>query len=103
MSENSIYWNIYEIKTQFSSINGVMLRGKIRKLCLENKRNVLVENTEDIEKSVRFAIPINDDPFLIKEYLNSILSDVNINLVLENVPNPVLSKLKVNIEDRYKL
>ena len=35
--------------------------------------------------------------------LNSILSDVNINLVLENVPNPVLSKLKVNIEDRYKL
>jgi hypothetical protein len=98
-----INWDIYEIKTKKTQINGVMLRGRIRKLCLLNNRNVLVENTQDIEKSVRFAIPSKENPYLINEYLNKIISDVSIELVQENIPNPVLSKLKVNNDERYTL
>ena len=39
----------------------------------------------------------------IKEFLNNLLPDATIELVRENVANPVLSKLKVNIEDRYTI
>ncbi|MBT6773860.1 hypothetical protein HOA91_00670 [Candidatus Woesearchaeota archaeon] len=39
----------------------------------------------------------------IKEFLNNLLPDATIELVRENVPHPVLSKLKVNIEDRYTI
>ena len=103
MHKELIKWDIYEIRTKSIPINDVMLRGRIRKFCLENNRNVLVENTQDIEKSARFAIPSGEDSSAIQEYLNKILSDVSIVLVRENIPNPILSKLKVNIEDRYTL
>ena len=103
MNKKLVSWDIYEIQTKETSINGVMLRGRIRKLCLELNRNVLVENTQDIEKSVRFAIPSKEDPVEIIDYLRKILPDVSVSLVLENTPNPILSKLKVNIEDRYSL
>ncbi len=103
MTSKLIYWDIYEIQTKETPIRGVMLRGKIRKLCLEQKRNVLVENTQDKEKSVRFAIPSKEDSSLIVEYLHSTLPDVTIERVEEHIPNPVLSKLKVNITDRYTL
>ena len=39
----------------------------------------------------------------IKEFLNNLLPDATIELVRENVANPVLSKLKVNIDDRYTI
>tara|TARA_Y100000310_G_C20494056_1_gene720658 strand:- start:425 stop:736 length:312 start_codon:yes stop_codon:yes gene_type:complete len=103
MFKELILWDIYEIKTESSPITGVMFRGRIRKFCLENNRNVLVENTQDIEKSVRFAIPSGEDPSKINEYLKTIISDVKVELVKESVPNPVISKLKVNIESRYTL
>ena len=103
MFKEIIYWDIYEIKTKSTPVNGVMLRGRIRKFCLENNRNVLAENTLDIENAVRFAIPSGEDSSAITEYLNKILPDVSVDLVRENVPNPILSKLKVNIEDRYTL
>lgn len=103
MSMEIIYWDIYEIKTKTTPINGVMLRGRIRKFGLEKKRNVLAENTQDIERSVRFAIPCGEDASIIKEYLNKIIPDVSVELVRENIPNPVLSKLNVNIEHRYTL
>jgi hypothetical protein len=103
MYQELLKWDIYEIKTKSTPITGVMLRGRIRKFCLENKRNVLVENAQDIKESVRFAIPAGEDSAAIQKYINKILSDASINLVEEDVPNPVLSKLKVNIEDRYTL
>jgi hypothetical protein len=96
-------WDVYEIQTEDSSINGVMLRGRIRKLCLEEGLNVLTENTQDIENSVRFAVLTEEPADHIIEYLTEILPDVRITKVLEETPNPVLSKLKVNIEDRYTL
>ena len=103
MFEKIIKWDIYEVITLSTAINGVMLRGKIRKIGLENNRNVLAENTQDINNSVRFAIPTGEDPAIFLDYLNKILPDVNVELVKENIPNPVLSKLKINIEDRYSL
>ena len=96
-------WNIYEVTSENIPINGVMLRGRIRKLCLENNQNVLVENTQDIDKSVRFAVLSEESPTSIISYLKNILPDINIALVLENIENPILSKLKVNKEERYKI
>ncbi|MAG02316.1 hypothetical protein CMI42_03185 [Candidatus Pacearchaeota archaeon] len=103
MYRELINWDIYEIRTKSTSINGVMLRGRIRKFCLESNRNVLAENTEDIENSVRFAIPTGEGPEDLKGYLHKIIPDVSIELVKANIPNPILSKLKVNIGDRYEL
>lgn len=98
-----IRWDIYEIQTEKTTITGVKLRGRIRKFCLENNRNVLVENTQDIQNAVRFAIPSKEDVSSIKEYIKKIILDSSIKLVRENIPNPVLSKLKINIEDRYNI
>jgi len=52
MFKEIIKWDIYEIRTDSTPINKVMFRGRIRKFGLENKRNILAENTQDIEKSV---------------------------------------------------
>lgn len=102
MTKEIIKWDIYEIQTNHQ-ITGVMFRGRIRKLCLENNRNVLVENNQEKENSVRFAIPTGEDPTLINEYLKKIIPEVSIQLVAPSIPNPVLSKLKVNNEERYTL
>ena len=44
MTANLLSWNIYSIITETTEIHGVMLRGRIRKLGLENGFNVLCEN-----------------------------------------------------------
>lgn len=103
MFSKLINWDIYEIKTKTTPINGVMLRGRIRKLYLSINRNILVENTEDITGSVRFAVPNKEDIDEVKKYLHTILPDVSIDKVGTCIPNPVLSKLKVNNEERYAL
>ena len=74
MNIEVIKWDIYEVKTKETPINGVMLRGRIRKLCLVSNINVLVENTQDIEKSVRFAVIAKEDPSEIVDYLHKILT-----------------------------
>ncbi len=96
-------WNIFEISSDESSLNGVMLRGRIRKFGIENDVNVLVENTEDVDNGVRFATLSKSDTLSISQYISTIISDAHITLILEDVQNPVLSKLKVNQEDRYTL
>ena len=103
MSEKLIKWNVYEISTAITQITGAMFRGRIRKLGLEKNINVLVENAEDIEDRVRFATTNIADYEKIAAYTKSVASDAQIELVLENIANPVLSKLKVNIESRYTL
>jgi hypothetical protein len=80
-----------------------MLRGRIRKLGIENNFNVLAENTEDIENGVRFAVTEEAHAGAIVEYLKTIINDVKVELKLRAIPNPVISKLKVNDETRYTL
>ena len=101
--ENLLRWNIYDVKATTSSLNGVMLRGRIRKLGIEKKLNVIVENTEDRQNGVRFAVLAQADADIIKNYLSTIANDITVELIDEGVPNPVLSKMKVNIESRYEL
>lgn len=95
--------NIYDIKATTSSLNGVMLRGRIRKLGIEKNFNVLAENTEDRENGVRFAVISDLDANTVKDYLSTIADDIVVELVESSVRNPVLSKMKVNIESRYEL
>lgn len=96
-------WRMYEVTGDTSSLNGVMLRGRIRKFGIEHGLNVLVENTEDKENGVRYAVMNANDGEQIGEYIRSIMFDAQVMLVGENVVNPVLSKLKVNLEDRYTI
>jgi hypothetical protein len=100
---NLLSWNIYQITTKTTEIHGVMLRGRIRKLGLEQGINVLCENATDTEKCVRFAVLNKKDAKPIMEYLERIIPDASVELVVESVKNPVLSKLKVNKDDRYSL
>lgn len=98
-----LYWDIYEISTKTSAINGVMLRGRIRKLGLEKQFNVIAENTEDKDNGVRFAVLEESSAGQVVEYIESILEDATITLISEGMPNPILSKMKVNQESRYEL
>ena len=103
MAEKLFYWDIYSITTKNTEVHGVMLRGRIRKLGLENGFNVLCENATDAENCVRFAVLNAEDAAKVFEYLRGIIADVQISSVQQQVVNPVLSKLKVNEEDRYTL
>jgi hypothetical protein len=103
MTDQLLKWDVYEIISQKSSLNGVMLRGRIRKLGLKNNFNVLCENTQDIENGVRFAVLDDAAADAVNAYIKSIVPDAVINLVSKSVPNPVISKMQVNIESRYTL
>jgi len=103
MNKSLLLWTVYEVSSEKSSLNGVMLRGRIRKLGIEKDFDVLVENTEDYTGGVRFAVLNEQDKETVDAYLKKIIDDVKISLVLEKCPNPVLSKLKVNLESRYNL
>jgi hypothetical protein len=98
-----LLWDIYEISSDETSLNGVMLRGRIRKFSLENDTNLLVENTEDVDNGVRFAVLAGTSAENIKLYIQNIIPDAQIILALESIKNPGLSKLKVNKEERYTL
>ncbi len=102
MLSKIITWDIYEIIPESSLVTGVKMRGRIRKFCLEAGRNVLVENVEDIDNRVRFAVPSGESASEIIEYIIGLAPDVKIVQVMKKVPNPVLSKLKINITERYK-
>lgn len=103
MEDQLLLWDVYEISSEKSSLNGVMLRGRIRKLGIVHGFNVLAENTEDATNKVRFAVLNSQDKELVVTYLKSIIDDVRISVVLEKCVNPVLSKIKVNVESRYEL
>lgn len=96
-------WDIYNITTGQTEIHGVMLRGRIRKLGLESGFNVLCENASDAKNCVRFAVPSGESAAAVTDYLKSIIPDVHVEPALAGVANPVLSKLKVNKENRYTL
>ncbi len=98
-----IKWDVYEIGSVHNLLHGIKLRGKIRKFCLDNEINVLVENASDIENKVRFAVLSDANVSEINKFIKTLFSDFKINLVMKDVENPVLSKLKINDTDRYKI
>jgi hypothetical protein len=103
VANDLISWDIYEIRTEKTEVHGVMLRGRIRKLGLENNFDILCENASDKPNAVRFAVQSGRSPRDTIAYLRQIIPDVHISLVLASVKNPVLSKLKVNNQERYEL
>ncbi len=94
-------WDIYEIRSS-TSLQGMMLRGRLRKFANQQGLNFLVENDEAGE-TVRFAMLAEADPAMVIEYIKTIVPGADIERVREGIPNPVLSKLKVNLDDRYNV
>ena len=103
MSETLLKWDIYEITTDGELVNGIKLRGRIRKLGIAHEFNVLVENTADTENGIRFAVLDKEHAEKVADFVHSVISGAHITLVSESVPNPVLSKIKVNMEHRYEI
>jgi len=96
-----LQWDVYEIQSE-KKITFMMFRGRIRKFGLENEMNILTENAHDKENTVRFAILESEDVGKISSFIQNIFPS-KIVKVLDSVPNPVLSKLKVNKEERYTI
>jgi hypothetical protein len=94
-------WNFYEIRCENTILHGIKLRGRIRKFTIENKISCLVENASDEENVVRFALLANSDPKQVVDFVKSVMPEALITESLKNIPNPVLSKLKVNDSGRY--
>jgi hypothetical protein len=97
-----LYWDIYEISSLKHALVGVKCRGRIRKYALENDIDLLAENASDVRGRVRFAILTGTDPQLIEEHIRTFFDDAMIHKVAAKVPNPVLSKLHINITERYE-
>lgn len=103
MEEKLLKWHIYEITTDGELVNGVKLRGRIRKFGITQGFNVLAENATDIENCVRVAMLDQQHADKVISFVRSLIPGAKIELISESVINPVLSKIKVNLEDRYEI
>ncbi len=98
-----LIWDFYEIRSNGLALHGIKLRGRIRKFAIENEITCLTENASDEENVVRFALLANSDPKIVLDFIKSLVPEVAISESLKNIPNPVLSKLKVNDPTRYEI
>ena len=96
-------WDFYEIRSPKVPLHGIKLRGRIRKFTIENEITCLMENASDEENVVRFALLAKSDPIFLLEFIKIIVPEAIISESLKNIPNPVLSKLKVNDPSRYEI
>jgi hypothetical protein len=105
MQNSMLYWDIYQVNSKTENLIGVKFRGTIRKFAIENGLVLLVENATDEENAVRFALlPHKTEVDTLNNiliFIHSIVKDANIQKVLSNTPNPILSKLKNNDLSRY--
>ena len=95
--------DIYELSSEKNKITWVRVRWRTRKFCLENNITIILDNTTDKEWCVRFWVPTWYSIEKIESFLKTIIDDSHIELVLEKIKNPVLSKLNVNDESRYNI
>lgn len=93
-------WDIYNIISD-SSLQGVRFRGRLRKLALHRNITLLAENATDENNIVRFAVISGSDIDHIEELIKSLVPNTRIEIKLSGIKNPVLSKIKVNFEERY--
>lgn len=96
-------WDLYEIRCDGAELHGVKLRGRIRKFTLEQAITCLVENASDESNVVRFALLTHANPEPVFDFIKTLVPGAAIHDSLKEVPNPVLSKLKVNDLSRYEL
>ncbi len=95
-------WDFYEIRAKRVALHGVKLRGRIRKFTIENDISCLMENASDEENVVRFALLSSTNSKLVSDFIKNQVPEAVITKSLKNIPNPVLSKLKVNDSTRYE-
>ncbi|MBT4153203.1 MAG: hypothetical protein HOE53_00980 [Candidatus Magasanikbacteria bacterium] len=100
MQKSILKWDVYQISSK-NPLKGVMLRGRIRKTGLLAGMTVLTENAADEDNTVRFALLEDTDPSPIITFLQSIDTNISVEKIQSGLQNPVLSKMKCNIEDRY--
>lgn len=103
MNKELIIWDIYEVRPSSTPVTWVSFRWRLRKFAVEKNINLLVENTEDIVWSTRFALISWESSEEIKSYIFKKYLGTQIELVMKDTPNPILSKLRTNIESRYEL
>jgi acylphosphatase len=103
MNKSIMKWDIYEVSTGNSLIQGVKFRGRVRKFGINNKINILLENASDKENVVRFAVPSGEDTSDVEKFILEMVADSKIKLVEKSVENPVLSQLRTNIASRYEI
>lgn len=93
-------WDVYEVTTEESPLQGRKLRGTLRKFANQQQINFLVEN-DCFENIVRFALLNGESPKMMNDFLMSIVPDATIEQIESGIPNPVMSKMKINIDERY--
>ena len=98
-----INWDLYELSSENHSLHGVMCRGRIRKYALQNDMDLLTENANDVDGVVRVAVLAGTDVSQLEKFLREMFDDAKLSLVRNDLKNPVLSKLKVNLESRYEI
>jgi len=96
-------WDFYEIRSKNVALHGIKLRGRIRKFTIEKGITCLMENASDEDNVVRFALLADSDPTMISQFVSELVPEAEIIVSLKNIPNPVLSKLKVNDSSRYEV
>ena len=96
-------WDIYSITTKETPVHGIKLRGRIRKFAIAQGIELLTENATDAENTVRFAMEAGSDNSDISSFVVGLIPDASVSLAREGVVNPILSKLKINIADRYEI
>lgn len=100
-----LYWDIYQVNSKTENLIGVKFRGSLRKFAIENDFVLLAENAQDEKNTVRFALIENtyEQELLekITTFIRTIISDGEVKQMLNNMPNPILSKLKNNDLSRY--
>ncbi len=96
-------WDIYEIRCDCAALHGVKLRGRIRKFTIENQLTCFVENASDEENLIRFALLANTNSAPISEFVKTLVPEAIVSESLKSMPNPVLSKMKVNDPSRYEI
>lgn len=99
----SLLWDLYEIRSVGNVLHGIKLRGRIRKFSIENDLTCLMENASDEDNVVRFALLAGAESNVVVDFVKTLLPEATISLVQKDVPNPVLSKLKVNDPSRYEI
>ncbi len=97
-----LLWDIYEVRSASAKLTGVSLRGTLRKKALQEDITLLTDNATDRENTVRFAVLSADEGKTISRYITTSIPRTEISVVGLAVPNPVLSKLSVNNEGKYK-
>ena len=102
MKNNLLEWDMYEIFSDTIALHGVKCRGKLRKCALLNNINLLAENAQDKENTVRFVVLKGEDISFLQEFINKTFSNPSLSKV-GTFYNPILSKLKSNDEARYTI